>query len=60
MLHYLLCKHQHDIHILPMYAASVTHQCWLWSVKFALKGTVALEGGIPGLSHIPTGRNCMG
>jgi hypothetical protein len=36
---------------------SSTYQ--LWPVKFALEGTVALEVGVPGLSHIPIGRGPM-
>jgi hypothetical protein len=34
----------------------------LWPAKFALEAleeAVALEVGIPGFSHIPTGRNPM-
>jgi hypothetical protein len=43
-----------------MYAASVTHRCWLWPVKFvtkALEGTVVSGVGIPGLLHVPVGRS---
>jgi hypothetical protein len=45
-----------------MYVAAVTHQHWLWPVKYVLKaleGTVASEVGIPGLSHIAIGRSRM-
>jgi hypothetical protein len=43
-----------------MYAATLAHRRWLWPLKFALEGTAASEVGIPGLSHIPTGRSRMG
>lgn len=47
---------------LPMYATAVTHQRWLWSVKFALEaleGSLVSEVCIPGLSHNPIGRSHM-
>jgi hypothetical protein len=47
--HSLVCKRYCDIRILHVYAATVTHRRWLWPVKFVLEGTVASEGGIPGL-----------
>jgi hypothetical protein len=43
---------QYDIRILPMYVTIVTHQYLLRSVEFALKGSVALDVGIPRISHI--------
>jgi hypothetical protein len=59
VLHQLLYKRQRDIRMLPMYSAPVTHRHWLWSVKFALEGTVASEVGIRDVTHIPVDRSLM-
>jgi hypothetical protein len=47
-----LCKRQHYTRITDVYAATVTARPWLWPLKFVPGGTVALEVGIPDLSHI--------
>jgi hypothetical protein len=62
VFHWLFCKRQDDIRILPMYAATVSHLLWLWPAKFAiavLEGTVASEVVIHCISHIPVYINHM-